>query len=163
MLARMLLLVGAMLASVVAYQLFLRLHRLSLNRSSRAKNLPYKSGFSLNENIEDSQCMFRSTGESLFEENREKHERPTLLYFSGENCAACHSQQTPAIAHLREELGDRFDLVHIDALKQRQLASQWQVWTLPTTIVLNRNGEVQCVNHGATPATRLRKQILSSE
>jgi thioredoxin-like negative regulator of GroEL len=123
--------IGAILTSIVAYQLFLRLHLLMLCRSRAAKNLA------------------------------RKYRRPALLFFSAEDCAACHAQQAPAVEYLRSELGDRFDVVQIDALKQRQLATQFRVWTVPTTIVLNHKGKVRYVNPGAVPVKRLREQILS--
>jgi thioredoxin 1 len=133
MLERVLLLAGLILASVVAYQLFLRLHLFMLCRSGAARRLA------------------------------NKYQRPALLYFSTEDCASCHSQQTPALERLRADLGERFDLIQVDALKQRQFAKQFRVWTVPTTIVLNSKGRVRYVNPGAVPAVRLREQILSVE
>jgi thioredoxin-like negative regulator of GroEL len=133
MFERVLLLIGVILASVAAYQLFARLHLFILCRSRSAKDLTRKQN------------------------------RPALLYFSADDCASCYLQQTPAIERLRSELGEQFDLVQIDALQQRQLATQFRVWTVPTTIVLNSHGEVRYVNPGAMPAIRLREQILSVE
>ena len=85
--------------------------------------------------------------------------RPTLLYFTTPTCAPCKTVQRPAIQRLAEQLGDRLQVVEIDASANPELAGQWGVLSVPTTFVLDSHGKPRHVNHGVAPAEKLFKQL----
>jgi thioredoxin 1 len=85
--------------------------------------------------------------------------RPTLLYFTTPSCAPCKTVQRPAIQRLAEQLGERLQVVEIDASADPHLASQWGVLSVPTTFILDHKGRPRHVNHGVAPAEKLLRQI----
>jgi thioredoxin-like negative regulator of GroEL len=79
---------------------------------------------------------------------------PYILYFTGEGCTVCKTHQEPALA----KLGDiRVD--HVDAIERRELAERFNVYTLPTTIVMAPDGKPVHVNYGYAPAPKLQQQL----
>ncbi len=84
---------------------------------------------------------------------------PVLLYFTTPTCAPCKTVQRPAIQRLSETLGDRLQVVEIDATVQPEVASQWGVLSVPTTFVIDARGQARFVNHGVASAEKLLKQI----
>jgi thioredoxin 1 len=85
--------------------------------------------------------------------------RPTLLYFSSPTCAPCRTVQRPAIQRLSEMVAGRLEVVEIDASERPDVASQWGVLSVPTTLVIDAQGQPRHVNHGVTPAEKLLSQI----
>lgn len=85
--------------------------------------------------------------------------KPVLLYFTTPTCAPCKSVQRPAIDRLQREIGDRLQVIEIDAAAQPGQASQWGVLSVPTTILLDPAGKPRHINHGVAPAEKLRNQI----
>lgn len=85
-------------------------------------------------------------------------ERPSLLYFGSDNCAACPTQ-----ARYLEQVGaqwnGRLAIRKIDADREPEQAQSFGVLTLPTTIVLDPAGRVRDVNYGLTNAHKLSAQI----
>jgi thioredoxin-like negative regulator of GroEL len=79
---------------------------------------------------------------------------PYLLYFWVENCTACKTHQEPALRRLP---GIRIE--KIDALKELALAKRFGVYTLPTTVVVDRDGTPLQVNYGYADARKLRRQL----
>jgi len=79
---------------------------------------------------------------------------PYILYFTGDGCTVCKTHQEPALARLD---GVRIDKV--DAVAERELAERFQVYTLPTTIVMAPDGKPVHVNYGYAPAPKLLKQL----
>jgi thioredoxin-like negative regulator of GroEL len=84
---------------------------------------------------------------------------PVLLYFTTPTCAPCKTVQRPAIQRLSETLGDRLQVVEIDATVQPEVANQWGVLSVPTTFVIDARGQARFVNHGVASAEKLLKQI----
>jgi thiol-disulfide isomerase/thioredoxin len=82
---------------------------------------------------------------------------PYILYFTGENCSVCRTHQEPALAKLA---GVRIDKV--DAIAERELADRFQVYTLPTTVVMSGEGKSLNVNYGYAPATKLERQLADA-
>ena len=82
---------------------------------------------------------------------------PYILYFTGENCSVCRTHQEPALAKLA---GVRIDKV--DAIADRELADRFQVYTLPTTVVMSGEGRSLHVNYGYAPATKLERQLADA-
>ena len=82
---------------------------------------------------------------------------PYILYFTGESCSVCRTHQEPALAKLA---GVRIDKV--DAIAERELADRFHVYTLPTTVVMSREGRSLNVNYGYAPATKLERQLADA-
>jgi len=79
---------------------------------------------------------------------------PYVLYFTGDGCTVCRTHQEPAL----EKLGAvRIDKV--DAVAERELADRFNVYTLPTTVVMSPEGRALHVNYGYATAPKLRRQL----
>jgi thiol-disulfide isomerase/thioredoxin len=82
---------------------------------------------------------------------------PYILYFTGDGCTICRTHQEPAL----QRLGDvRIDKV--DAVADRTLADRFQVYTLPTTVVMSAEGKALHVNYGYAPAPKLQQQLAEA-
>jgi thioredoxin-like negative regulator of GroEL len=82
---------------------------------------------------------------------------PYILYFTGDSCSVCRTHQEPALAKLD---GVRIDKV--DAIAERELADRFQVYTLPTTVVMSAEGRSLHVNYGYAPANKLERQLADA-
>lgn len=87
---------------------------------------------------------------------------PSILYFTTPDCAACKTVQRPALRSLQERLGDRLKVIEIDAQERPDLASRWGVLSVPTTFIIDANGQLRHVNHGVTRAEKLLQQLERS-
>jgi thiol-disulfide isomerase/thioredoxin len=85
--------------------------------------------------------------------------KPSLLYFTGAYCAVCEYQQSPIIAHIATTLGASVEVNTLDVSTHPDLASQYKVFTLPTTVVLDEQGQVAHINYGLTQQTKLEAQL----
>ncbi len=85
--------------------------------------------------------------------------KPVLVYFTTPTCAPCKTIQWPAIEQVRSLLGERFQVVEIDAAARPELARRWGVMSVPTTFVLDARGKARYVNNGIARADKLLKQI----
>ena len=82
---------------------------------------------------------------------------PYIIYFTGDGCTVCRTHQEPAL----QRLGDvRIDKV--DAVSDRTMADRFQVYTLPTTVVMSAEGKALHVNYGYTPAPKLQQQLAEA-
>jgi thioredoxin-like negative regulator of GroEL len=84
---------------------------------------------------------------------------PAILYFTTPDCVPCRTVQGPAVEELREQFGDRLQIVKIDASERMDLANYWGVLSVPTTFIIDAQGRPRHVNNGVTPAVRLRQQL----
>jgi thiol-disulfide isomerase/thioredoxin len=82
---------------------------------------------------------------------------PYILYFTGEGCTVCRTHQEPALAKLGSVRIDK-----VDAIEERTLADRFQVYTLPTTVVMSAEGSAVHVNYGYAPAPRLERQLAEA-
>src|SRR5207248_10106067 len=82
---------------------------------------------------------------------------PYVLCFTGDGCAVCGTHQEPALAKLGAVRIDR-----VDALSDRGLADLFQVYTLPTTVVMSAEGKALNVNYGYAPAPKLQQQLADA-
>ena len=85
--------------------------------------------------------------------------KPVILYFTTPECVPCRTIQRPALARLQQQLGDRLQVVEVDAQERPDLASQWGVLSVPTTFIIDARGQVRQVNHGAARVEKLEKQL----
>lgn len=82
-----------------------------------------------------------------------------LLYFSSAACSQCLVQEKIIQQIFEEPTFTDITLQKYSIEKNTALARQWKVITLPTTIVLSKQGEVKQFNNGLTSATTLRSQL----
>jgi len=84
---------------------------------------------------------------------------PVLLYFTSSSCAPCKTQQRPAIQKLKAQVGEKLQVIEIDASARPEMASQWGVLSVPTTFVIDTHGNPRHVNHGVASTEKLLRQI----
>lgn len=83
---------------------------------------------------------------------------PVLLYFTTPTCAPCKTVQRPAIQRLQKNIGDHLEVVEVDAASQPEIARQWGVLSVPTTFLIDAQGNPRYVNHGVAPLEKLQRQ-----
>ena len=87
---------------------------------------------------------------------------PSLLYFRSDNCAPCVAQGRH-LEILEDKLGDNISIMKVDVDRERELAQEYGVFTLPTTFLLDSSGKVQQINYGLTTATKFIQQMERME
>ena len=87
---------------------------------------------------------------------------PTLLYFHSDTCAACPSQSR-FIEQVAQGYGGRLVVEQVDAEADPETAGRYMVFTLPTTILLDGQGQVRQVNYGLADARKLSRQLAELE
>jgi thiol-disulfide isomerase/thioredoxin len=85
--------------------------------------------------------------------------KPILVYFTTPDCAPCKTVQRPAIDRVSNFLGEKLQVVEIDATERPEVAKVWGVMSVPTTFVLDAHGEARYVNNGVARAEKLLEQI----
>lgn len=88
---------------------------------------------------------------------------PAILYFTTPTCQPCKTVQRPALAALSEKLGERLQIVQVDASQQPELADYWGVLSVPTTFIIDSGGHPRGVNHGVARAEKLLGQLEAAE
>ncbi len=86
---------------------------------------------------------------------------PAILYFTSPTCVPCKMQQRPAIQRLLNEMGDGVQVIEVDALEQPDAADRWGVLSIPTTFILDRQGQPREINYGVTRVEKLKHQLQS--
>jgi thioredoxin-like negative regulator of GroEL len=84
---------------------------------------------------------------------------PALVYFTTPTCAPCKLQQTPTLQSLAQRWGDRLKIIRIDATEYPEVASQWGVFSVPTTFVLDEAGDARYVHNGVVSADVLTREL----
>ena len=84
---------------------------------------------------------------------------PAILYFTTPNCAPCKTVQRPAIQKVKQALCEKIQVIEIDASEQTDLADEWGVLSVPTTFIIDKNGQPRQINHGVTRAEKLLAQL----
>jgi thiol-disulfide isomerase/thioredoxin len=86
-------------------------------------------------------------------------DKPVLVYFTTPDCVPCKTVQRPAIDRVLKLLGEKLQVVEIDATERPDLAKVWGVMSVPTTFVIDERGEARFVNNGVARAEKLLEQI----
>jgi thioredoxin 1 len=86
-------------------------------------------------------------------------DKPVLVYFTTPDCAPCKTVQRPAIERVASLLGEKLEVVEINAYEQPGLAQTWGVLSVPTTFVIDEHGEARYINNGVARAEKLLEQI----
>lgn len=88
------------------------------------------------------------------------HGTPTLLYFRADSCAVCPTQSR----HL-DQLASMWDgpltIEKIDAERDPETAGRYGVISLPTTVLVDPQGQVRQINYGLTDARKLSRQLAA--
>lgn len=87
-------------------------------------------------------------------------EQPTLLYFRGDSCAVCPTQGR-VVDQLAGIWGENLRIETIDAEREPDKAARYRVLSLPTTILIDADGEVRHINFGLAGSHKLNRQIES--
>ena len=85
--------------------------------------------------------------------------KPVLVYFTTPDCVPCRTVQRPAINQVTTLLGEKLQVIEIDATERPDLAKVWGVMSVPTTFLLDARGEARYVNNGVARAEKLMEQI----
>jgi thioredoxin-like negative regulator of GroEL len=88
--------------------------------------------------------------------------RAALLVFTSPTCAPCKLQQLPIIDRILVDWHDKIDVEIVDITAEPDVAAQYGVWSLPTTIVLDAQRKVIAINQGVAHEHRLREQLAST-
>jgi len=83
---------------------------------------------------------------------------PTLLIFGSDSCAPCITQEI-YIDKLETDLQDIISVEKIDVDINRELADELGIFTLPTTVLVDKSGKVRHINYGLTTASKLEGQL----
>jgi thiol-disulfide isomerase/thioredoxin len=86
-------------------------------------------------------------------------DKPVLVYFTTPDCVPCKTVQRPAIDRVSKILGEKLEVIEINAYDQPDLAQTWGVMSVPTTFVVDTRGEARYVNNGVARAEKLLEQI----
>lgn len=98
------------------------------------------------------------TSEELL--NRDASSAPVrILAFSSADCQQCHRLQKPALNRLLEKRGETVSVMEIDAPTAPEMTQRYQVLTVPTTVVLDAQGQAHAVNYGFANLQRLLEQV----
>lgn len=82
-----------------------------------------------------------------------------IVYFTTPDCVPCKTIQRPALNQLSSLMGDKLEVIEIDATQRPDLAKQWGVMSVPTTFLLNARGEARYVNNGVARVEKLMEQL----
>jgi len=85
--------------------------------------------------------------------------RSSLLVFTSPTCAPCKLQQLPIVDRILLDWHDKIEVDVIDVTERPEVAAQYGVWSLPTTMVLDARGKVVAINQGVAHERKLREQL----
>ncbi len=88
--------------------------------------------------------------------------RAAVLAFTSPTCAPCKLQQLPIIDRILLDWRDKIEVEIVDVTAKPEMAAQYGIWSLPTTIVLDAQQQVVAINQGVAYEHRLREQIAQA-
>ena len=84
-------------------------------------------------------------------------DKPILIDFFATWCGPCQ-MQGPIVEEVKKNIGDNATVIKIDIDKNRELATQLQVRSVPTLMIFNK-GELKWRQSGVFPASDLMTLI----
>lgn len=84
-------------------------------------------------------------------------DKPILVDFFAEWCGPC-KVQGPMLQELKQKMGDGVRIIKIDIDKNKALAAQYQVRSVPTLMIF-KGGETKWRESGVFPADKLEELI----
>ena len=88
--------------------------------------------------------------------------RSALLVFTSPTCAPCKLQQLPIVDRVLVDWRDKIDYELIDVAERPEAATQYGVWSVPTSIVLDAQRQVIAINQGVVFEKKLREQLAKA-
>jgi hypothetical protein len=88
--------------------------------------------------------------------------RSALLVFTSPTCAPCKLQQLPIVDRVLVDWHDKIDYELVDVAERPEVATQYGVWSVPTTIVLDAQRQVIAINQGVVFEKKLREQLTKA-
>src|SRR5512140_1036754 len=88
--------------------------------------------------------------------------RSALLVFTSPTCAPCKLQQLPIVDRVLVDWRDKIDFELVDVAERPEVATQYGVWSVPTTIVLDARRQVIAINQGIVYEKKLREQLAKA-
>ncbi|MBV9256742.1 MAG: thioredoxin family protein [Ktedonobacteraceae bacterium] len=88
-----------------------------------------------------------------------EHSSIRILAFGSADCHQCHQMQEPALQRVVEARRDRVTVVAIDATTELELVQTYRVLTVPSTVILDTEGQVRALNYGFANTQRLLEQV----
>ena len=85
--------------------------------------------------------------------------KPVIVYFTTPDCVPCRTIQRPALDKIKTLLGEKLQVIEIDASERPDLAQRWGVMSVPTTFLLDARGEARYVNNGVARVEKLMEQV----
>lgn len=82
----------------------------------------------------------------------------SLLYFGSESCAACPTQSR-YIEQIAGRWANQLNIRKVDVDVEPETAVQFQILSLPTTMLLTNEGKIHTINYGLTNSHKLNAQI----
>lgn len=86
-----------------------------------------------------------------------KSDKTTLVNFFATWCGPCHTMK-PQLDQTVEDMGESINFFRVDIDKDRELAEEFQIKSIPTTIII-KNGEIMWRQSGVYPASELIRLV----
>ncbi|MGN6164216.1 MAG: thioredoxin [Flavisolibacter sp.] len=86
-----------------------------------------------------------------------RSDKTVLVDFSAEWCGPC-KMMAPILKQAKENLGDKATIIKVDIDKNRSVAEQFQIQSVPT-LILFKNGQIKWRQSGVVAADALVKAI----
>ena len=86
--------------------------------------------------------------------------RPVVVDFHALWCSPCKIQ-SPILKEIATELGDRIKVIKIDVDQNSEIASQYNIQSVPTLMIF-KNGEIKYKQAGVHTKTQLMKSLLNN-
>jgi thioredoxin-like negative regulator of GroEL len=91
---------------------------------------------------------------------RQQTNIPTIVYFWSAGCPVCKLTQRRVLDGILAEYGkERLALTAYNTDETPDVAKEWGVMTLPTTILLDATGMIRHINNGLVVSEDLRRQL----
>ncbi len=91
--------------------------------------------------------------------NEPEQAQVRILAFSSADCHQCHRLQAPALQRVLQARESAVRVIDVDATTEHELVQTYHVLTVPSTVILDAQGQARAVNYGFANSQRLLTQI----